>query len=45
MIRDNAKVNDVFPAPVLPITPIFSPFFTLNEKFFKTGFKSCLYLK
>ena len=45
IILDKARVSDVFPAPVLPTIPIFSPFLTLKVKSFKTGFKSCLYLK
>jgi len=38
IILDSARVKEVFPAPVLPTTPIFSPFLTYNVKFFKTGF-------
>ena len=34
-----------FPAPVLPTTPIFSPYWTLKESLFKTISVSGLYLK
>lgn len=41
--RKRARVNDDFPAPVRPTTPILSLFLTLNEMPLNTGGKSGAY--
>ena len=41
-VRNNPAATDVFPAPVLPTTPTFSPARTLNETFLRTRASSTL---
>ncbi len=43
IMRNRAKVNDDFPAPVRPTTPTLSPGFTLNDISFKTSSKPSRY--
>ena len=43
-ILNSAWMMEVFPAPVLPTIPTFSPSLILNERFFKTRGRPSLYL-